>query len=106
MFLISKIFRSREEAQKNIITTNSMLEDKKDLLQLMKDIVTVIQKTDSSSPLSEIDLKYHSLNCNINPIDNKSFEFSKIEKYVLNSQVKTKDIKVLSTKKKKFFFFF
>jgi hypothetical protein len=94
-FIYNNFVRSREEAQKNIITTISMLEDKKDLLQLMKDIVSVIQKTNPSSPLSDLDLKYHSLNCNINPIDRNSFEFSKIEKYILNSQVKTKDIKVL-----------
>eukprot|EP01091_Cochliopodium_minus_P019674 TRINITY_DN834_c0_g1_i6.p1 TRINITY_DN834_c0_g1~~TRINITY_DN834_c0_g1_i6.p1 ORF type:complete len:818 (+),score=243.79 TRINITY_DN834_c0_g1_i6:198-2651(+) len=85
--------RSRSEAQKAIISTYAMYEDKKELLQLMKDIVSVIQNSNSS--LSEIDLKYHSLNCNITPLTKNDFEFERIEKHVIGSQIKTKDIKVL-----------
>ena len=86
--------RSREAAAAAVIDSLEDFEQKQETLQLMKDMLQVNGEEGSVLFEAEADQEYEALGCKITPMDRKSSEYQEMADYVINSQVKSRSIKV------------
>lgn len=78
--------KSYERVSKAILDNIESIEEKKDTLQLMMDMIDVIQqRSTSSSNLSENQIKYHSLGCKIQKLNELSNDYKSIYGLILPS---------------------
>lgn len=87
-----RIGRSQAEIKAAAITTIEAANEKEELLQLMRDMLKV---NETGALSSDIDAKYAALRNTITPLAPNSEEFARIKAYVLDSQVVTKDLKIV-----------
>lgn len=88
-----RIGRSRKAVQEAILDTLAEFEQKQELVQLMKDMLSV-NGDEGVLFDSEVDSKYKALGCEIGAIDSKGSEYKEISDLVIKSQIKHKRIKV------------
>jgi predicted DNA-binding WGR domain protein len=92
-----RIGRTRAAAQAAVIDTLEAFEQKQETLQLMKDMLQVIGQGGGNVLFeSKAHAQYEALRCEIGWVDPASGTFKEIRDLVLNSQIKTKAIKVQS----------
>lgn len=89
-----RVGRTREAIAASVINNLEQFEQKQETLQLMKDMLQV--NGDSGNVLfnDEIDEKYNALNCAIEILPPGSERFQQLSDYVLQSQIKSKSIKI------------
>lgn len=89
-----RIGRSRAAAQMAVIDTLAEFEAKQETLQLMKDMLRV--NGDEANVLfdSQVDQKYKALGCEVGWLEKDSKTFKELSRYVVDSQVKSKRVKV------------
>lgn len=78
----------RREIQSSVINNVELLKQKRELLQLMKDMLNVIGGSSSGGNVfiaEEVDKKYQALGCKIELVDRQSEEGSQVLKYLSNS---------------------
>jgi poly [ADP-ribose] polymerase 2/3/4 len=88
-----RIGRSRAAAKDAILDTLAEFEQKLELVQLMKDMLSV-NGDEGVLFDSQIDSKYKALDCAIEAMDQKSGEFKELKDYILKSQIKHKRVKI------------
>lgn len=88
-----RIGRSRKAAQEAILDTLAEFEQKIELVQLMKDMLSV-NGDEGVLFDSEVDGKYKALGCELGTLESKGKEYKEIADLVLKSQIKHKRIKV------------
>ncbi len=88
-----RIGRTREAIAEAVIDTPAEFEQKQETLQLMKDMLQVNGEAGSVLFEDEIDAKYQALHCEVATLGQGS-AYDEIERYVLKSQIKSKNIKV------------
>ena len=88
-----RIGRTRSAVNQAVINNFHALQQKQDTLQLMKDMLSV---NGDSNVLynSHIDQEYEALGCKIEPVEKSDKHYKEMEKYVIDSQVDSKSIKV------------
>jgi predicted DNA-binding WGR domain protein len=92
-----RIGRTRAAAQAAVIDTLEAFEQKQETLQLMKDMLQVIGQGEGNVLFeSKSHAQYEALRCEIGWVGPDSGTFREIRDLVLNSQIKTKAIKVQS----------
>lgn len=84
-----------------VITTPAQLEEKQELVQLMRDLVSVTSSVASSSSggsdaVALVDLRYAALRCDIAPVALDSDEGRRIATHVESSQRTTSTLRVVS----------
>lgn len=89
-----RIGRSRTAVEASVIDTMEAFEQKQETLQLMKDMLKVNGEEGSVLFDPEIDKKYQALQCAIDTVPRDAPKYKELEKYVLDSQIKSKSIKV------------
>ena len=89
-----RIGRSRAAIHDAIIDTLADFERKQETLQLMKDMLQVNGEQGSVLFDEEVGAQYAALGCVIASLDTRSDNYMELERYVINSQMKTKDVKV------------
>jgi poly [ADP-ribose] polymerase 2/3/4 len=89
-----RIGRSRTAVAGAVINTLEAFEQKQQTLQLMKDMLQV--NGDGGSVLfdARIDQEYDALRCRVEWIEPGSSEYKEMADYVVNSQIKSRSIKV------------
>jgi poly [ADP-ribose] polymerase len=89
-----KIGRTRDAIQAAVINTLEAFQQKEETLQLMKDMLQV--NGDGGNVLfnAQEEEEYQALKCAITFLDPKSGTFKELADYVINSQVKSKNVKV------------
>ena len=92
---------TEETLKKAILNSYDKIEDKRDLLQLMEDMMEIINNFSDSNQESEIEIKYRALNCNIEVLDNSSSEYTSISSLVKSSCKDTQNIKNIYSLKRK-----
>jgi poly [ADP-ribose] polymerase len=91
-----RIGRSREAVQSAVITTLEAFQQKQETLQLMKDMLQVNGEAGSVLYDAKAETEYAALRCEIKPIPRGSEKYRDLERLVLDSQVKTRNLKVHS----------
>ena len=92
-----RIGRTRAAAQAAVIDTMEAFEQKQETLQLMKDMLQVIGQGEGNVLFeSKAHAQYEALRCEIGWVAPESGTFKQIRDLVVNSQIKTKSIKVQS----------
>lgn len=88
-----RIGRTRANVNSAVLDDLKALQQKQDTLQLMKDM---LQVNGEGNVLfnAQIDQEYEALRCEIQPIDKGDAHYKEMEKYVVNSQVDGKFVKV------------
>eukprot|EP00759_Apiculatamorpha_spiralis_P025663 PhF_6_TR29068/c0_g1_i1/m.42362 len=89
--------RQRTEVGKMVIDNLQMLERKRELLQLMKDMIAVLEGMPKSAFASEgtsLILKYLALRCTVDKLDSFSSEFQQVQSHFMKSQVRPVGIQV------------
>lgn len=89
-----RIGRSRKAIQEAVLDTLMEFNQKQELLQLMRDMLQVNGEGQNVLFNAEIDNQYDALNCGIDVLSSSSSEFKEIREHVLDSQIKSKGIKV------------
>jgi poly [ADP-ribose] polymerase len=90
-----RIGRTRAAAQAAVIDSLEAFEQKQETLQLMKDMLQVIGQGEGNVLFeSKAYAQYEALRCDIGWVDPSSDTFRQIRDHVINSQVKSKSIKV------------
>jgi predicted DNA-binding WGR domain protein len=89
-----RIGRTRTAVESAVINSMDAFAAKQETLQLMKDMIQVNGEHGSVLFDAEVDKKYTALKCKIDVVERANPTYREIEKYVLESQVKTKSIKV------------
>lgn len=80
--------RDRSQISKALIDNMRAFEEKQELLQLMKDMLTVSQQTKASGVnLSDLDMKYFALGSRITFLEPGSDQYNHIQQYVTEGQV-------------------
>ncbi|WP_394839080.1 WGR domain-containing protein [Pendulispora rubella] len=88
-----RIGRTRAAVEEAIIDSMADFDQKQETLQLMKDMLAV--NGDAGVLFdSKVDAQYEALRCNVLAMEAGSVAFREIERFVLESQVKSKTIKV------------
>lgn len=88
-----RIGRTRSAIDAAVIDSMDDFQQKQETLQLMKDMLSV--NGDHSVLFdSKVDDQYHALRCDLAPVDRASSMFRELEEYILESQIKTKSMKV------------
>lgn len=77
---------TKEEVHKAVISNLQFLEEKQDLLQLMKDIIETSNMRSRTSATSEIDRMYNALQCSIKPLDKSSAQYREIQAHFLRKK--------------------
>uniref|UniRef100_H2LCY5 Poly [ADP-ribose] polymerase n=1 Tax=Oryzias latipes TaxID=8090 RepID=H2LCY5_ORYLA len=74
-----------------VIHTDAELKEKISLLEALSDIQIAVKMVQSSADSEEhpLDRHYHSLKCNLQPLDSTSSEFKVIEKYLQSTHAPT-----------------
>eukprot|EP01129_Flabellula_baltica_P012849 TRINITY_DN5867_c0_g1_i1.p1 TRINITY_DN5867_c0_g1~~TRINITY_DN5867_c0_g1_i1.p1 ORF type:complete len:1757 (+),score=367.23 TRINITY_DN5867_c0_g1_i1:16-5286(+) len=75
--------RSRSLVQNASISDESDIEQKRELLQLMKDMLNVTAAT-AGMKLAEVDMKYHAIKNQIQKLNEESQEFGEVNDYILS----------------------
>jgi poly [ADP-ribose] polymerase len=88
-----RIGRTRAAIEQSVIASMEAFEQKQETLQLMKDMLNVNGDTSVLFD-SKIDKQFEALRCNVAALEPGSQRFKEIEEYVLESQVKSKTIRV------------
>lgn len=91
-----RIGRSRAAVEGAVINTLEAFEQKQTTLQLMKDMLQVNGEAGNVLFDARIDQEYDALGCRVEWIEPGSSEFKEMAAYVVDSQVKSKRIKVHS----------
>ncbi len=91
-----RIGRTRSAVADAVISDLKGIESKQNVLQLMKDMLTVNGEGGNVLFNAKVDQEYTALGCEIGSLEPKSEEFKEISEYVIKSQVKSKGIKVKS----------
>jgi predicted DNA-binding WGR domain protein len=88
-----RIGRAKSALDNAVIDSIEDFQQKQETLQLMKDMLSV---NGDRSVLydSRVDDQYHALRCDLQPVDRASGTFREISDFVVNSQVKSKTIRV------------
>lgn len=89
-----RLGRSRAAVGTAVIDNLDQFNQKQETLQLMKDMLQV-NGDDSLLFESQVDAQYKALRCGMEWLDRDSRRFKDLEKYVLDSQVHSRKIKVL-----------
>jgi poly [ADP-ribose] polymerase len=89
-----RIGRTREAINEAVIDTPADFEQKQETLQLMKDMLQVNGEAGSVLFEDEIDAKYQALQCEVIALAADSAAYQEIERYVLKSQIKSKNINI------------
>jgi len=89
-----RIGRTRAAVATSVINTMEAFQQKQDTLQLMKDMLQVNGEAGSVLFDAKVDQEYEALRCEILPIEPKDPKYRELEKHVIESQVKTRSIKV------------
>jgi poly [ADP-ribose] polymerase len=89
-----RIGRSRAAVAGAVINTLEAFEQKQQTLQLMKDMLQVNGEGGSVLFDARIDQEFDALRCRVEWLEPKCSEFKELADYVVNSQIKSKTIKV------------
>ena len=89
-----KFGRTRAAAQAAVIDSLSAIQDKEEILQLMRDMLKVDGEKGGVLVSDDLDAKYAALNCEIVPIEHGSAEYKFIEDYAQTSLKKMSRINV------------
>jgi poly [ADP-ribose] polymerase len=89
-----RIGRTREAIAQSVIDNMEAFAQKQEILQLMKDMLQVNGEEGSVLYDAQTDAQYQSLGCQITALEHGSDAYREIEAHVVNSQIKTKNIKV------------
>lgn len=89
-----RVGRTRAAVEAAVINTADAITQKQETLQLMRDMLRVNGEAGSVLYDAEVDAQYRSLSTEIRAMDPSSDEYRKVEKHVLDSQVKIKTLKV------------
>jgi poly [ADP-ribose] polymerase len=91
-----RIGRTRAAVDTAVIETLEVFEQKQNILQLMKDMLQVNGEAGNVLFDARVDQEYEALGCEIEPIESADPLFRELSDYVVNSQIKTKSIRVKS----------
>ena len=91
-----RIGRTREAVSAAVIDSLAEISQKQETLQLMKDMLAVNGEKGSVLCDDKVDDKYQALGCTIEQLPNGSPAYNEWEAHVLKSQVKSKNIKVVT----------
>uniref|UniRef100_A0A6B2KWG6 Poly [ADP-ribose] polymerase n=1 Tax=Arcella intermedia TaxID=1963864 RepID=A0A6B2KWG6_9EUKA len=80
------IGRSRDAIASSVINSVQDFIQKEELLQLMKDLLTVTAET-SHMKMSDLDMKYAALKCKIEHLKRDTQKYIEIHNYIVSSQV-------------------
>ena len=89
-----RIGRSRASVAGAVIYTLEAFEQKQQTLQLMKDMLQVNGEAGSVLFDARIDQEYDALRCRVEWLEPRCSEFKELADHVVNSQIKSKTIKV------------
>ncbi len=89
-----RIGRSRASVDAAVINTLEGFEQKQTTLQLMKDMLQVNGEAGSVLFNAQIDQEYDALDCRIEWIEPDCSEFKEMSAYLIDSQIKSKNLKV------------
>lgn len=91
-----RLGRSRAAIEEAVIDSLEDFNAKQETLQLMKDMLQVNGESGSVLFDSQVDAKYDALKCQVGFVEPGTPTFNEIRDHVINSQIKTKNIKVLN----------
>ncbi len=91
-----RIGRTRAAIAGAVIDSLALFEQKQELLQLMKDMLQVNGESGGVLYNAHVDQEYEALKCRVEPIDKADPKYRELETYVLNSRVKSCDIRVVN----------
>jgi poly [ADP-ribose] polymerase len=91
-----RIGRTRAAVAGAVINTLEAFEQKQQTLQLMKDMLQVNGEAGSVLFDARIDQEYDALRCRVEWLEPQCSEYKEMADHVLNSQIKTRNIKVTS----------
>ncbi|MBL8113277.1 MAG: DNA ligase [Acidobacteria bacterium] len=91
-----RLGRTREAVEEAVIDSLADFEQKQETLQLMKDMLAVNGEAGDVLFKSEAQKQYEALHCDLSWLDPASPEGREVAQYVLKSQIKSRNIKVLN----------
>eukprot|EP01120_Amphizonella_sp_Union-15-10_P004964 TRINITY_DN15714_c0_g1_i1.p1 TRINITY_DN15714_c0_g1~~TRINITY_DN15714_c0_g1_i1.p1 ORF type:complete len:470 (+),score=71.49 TRINITY_DN15714_c0_g1_i1:271-1680(+) len=81
---------TRQQIQSSIISDHKIFEEKKNLIQIMKDIIMLPKDNyTTNESIPRTDRTYRALNCRIEQIDRNADKFKKIEHWIINENRKS-----------------
>jgi poly [ADP-ribose] polymerase len=89
-----RVGRSRQAAMASVIDSPEAVTVKQETLQLMRDMLRVNGEADNVLFDAQVDGQYRSLGCEIVALDPASTAYREVERHVVDSQVKSKSIRV------------
>ncbi|ELR19183.1 ubiquitin domain containing protein [Acanthamoeba castellanii str. Neff] len=91
---LSKEFYSAiPQNQQPAVDNSAVLEEKQELVQLLKDMLTVDEITGDTAT-AEVDMKYRALRCQINALAAEAEDYQQIKEQVLSTQIKGSKLEV------------
>src|SRR3954451_21870051 len=91
-----RIGRTRTAVAGAVINTLEAFEQKQQTLQLMKDMLQVNGEAGNVLFDARIDQEYDALRCRVEWLEPRCSEYKEMADHVLNSQIKTRSIKITS----------
>jgi poly [ADP-ribose] polymerase len=91
-----RIGRTRGAIASAVIDSLAAFQQKQELLQLMKDMLQVNGETGGVLFNARVDQEYEALKCRVEPVDKSDPHYREMERYVRDSQVNSKSIKVVN----------
>lgn len=89
-----RIGRTRDAIAAAVISTNEAFGQKQETLQLMKDMLQVNGEEGSVLYDAQVDAQYLSLKADVRWVERENPKYREVADYVVNSQVKSKSVKV------------
>jgi poly [ADP-ribose] polymerase len=89
-----RIGRSRAAVEAAVINSLEMFQQRQETLQLMRDMLKVNGEGGNVLFDAKVDQEYDALGCSIGPVESKSGTYQEIADHVLNSQVKSRRIRI------------
>ncbi|KAL6055237.1 Poly(ADP-ribose) polymerase catalytic domain protein [Balamuthia mandrillaris] len=75
---------NKAEIRRAILSSPQLIEEKQNLLQLMRDIISVSNARSRAKNMAEIDKMYNALECDIQPLKQDSPQYRSISEHFLN----------------------
>lgn len=93
LFSVQDFYSAVPQTQQPTVDTTEVLQEKQELVQLLKDMHTVDEITGDTAT-AEVDMKYRALRCQIKALTTIDEEYRKISDMVLSTQIKGPKLEV------------
>jgi hypothetical protein len=91
--VVQEFYSAIPQNQQPAVDNSAVLEEKQELVQLLKDMLTVDEITGDTAT-AEVDMKYRALRCQINALAAEAEDYQQIKEQVLSTQIKGSKLEV------------